>query len=323
MTRSGQAGLLRRLCPACREGLELTGWVLQDRMFPIAGDFRWLQCHTCGTLVLENPPEDLESHYPPDRYYSYQERPSVRREPFTPLLSTLGLASDHLEDWLQRCFPQKARVLDIGCGHGDVLDLYRRMGWQTWGIELSSNATRNAEQKGHRILPGPFPSSLAATISGYRNHFDLVRLRHVLEHLPDPRATLRVVYRLLRSKGRCLIEIPNISGWLSRLLGCDYWQLDPPRHLVLPSRTALASLLREEGFRLEGWRSLSRPEGFAKSVTFALRRRLRLEPWYLSSSHRPQGYRHLLRFGRVFSALADRQDQGDSLQLVAQRKDTP
>ena len=271
--------------------------------------------------MLENPPEDLEIHYPSDRYYSFQKRSSVPREPFASLLVGPDSTPDRLKDWLRTRFRPEAALLDIGCGHGEVLDHYHHLGWRTWGIEVSPEAAKSAEQKGHRILPGPFPGSLEAGSSGCGDGFDLVRMRHVLEHLPDPRTTLRVVRQLLRPEGRCLIEIPNISGWLSRLLGPDYWQLDPPRHLVLPSRGALVRLLRDEGFQVEGSHSLSRPEGFAKSVTFALCRRLRLEPWYLSSPHRPRGYRWLLRFGRVFSALADWREAGDSLQLVAQRSD--
>jgi SAM-dependent methyltransferase len=79
----------------------------------------------------------------------------------------------------------------------------------------------------------------------------LVMLHHVFEHVPDPRATLLAAHRLLRPNGACLIWTPFADSDLWRRYGPDWYELDPPRHLFVFTRRAIAGLANETGFTVE------------------------------------------------------------------------
>ena len=77
-------------------------------------------------------------------------------------------------------------ILDIGCGNGGLLYLARKEGWRVRGMELTEKAACDiAEGRGIGVI--------ATTIPTTRRH-DVVVLRHVLEHLPDP--ARRVIHPL-------------------------------------------------------------------------------------------------------------------------------
>jgi hypothetical protein len=76
-------------------------------------------------------------------------------------------------------------------------------------------------------------------------------LHHVLEHVPDPRATLRAAHRLLRADGCCVVWTPLADGEPWARYGTDWYELDAPRHLFVFTRRSLASLAVEAGFRVD------------------------------------------------------------------------
>ncbi|HLQ45249.1 MAG TPA: class I SAM-dependent methyltransferase, partial [Planctomycetaceae bacterium] len=78
--------------------------------------------------------------------------------------------------------------------------------------------------------------------------FDAIVLWHVLEHLPDARATIQEVHRLLRPGGLLVVAVPNFSSWQARWAGCDWFHLDLPRHLIHFPVAALKELLAARGF---------------------------------------------------------------------------
>lgn len=107
------------------------------------------------------------------------------------------------------------RLLDIGCGNGRILYLAARDGWDARGLELAPELARRVESAtGCRIAVADFLDP-AATIEGAP--FDVVILRHVLEHLPDTRRALGRIRSLMSADGVALLEFPNIDGLDLRL----------------------------------------------------------------------------------------------------------
>ncbi|HXG35868.1 MAG TPA: methyltransferase domain-containing protein, partial [Dehalococcoidia bacterium] len=68
------------------------------------------------------------------------------------------------------------------------------------------------------------------------------------EHLPDPLAELREIYRILRSDGALVVEVPNSASLTFRLCGRRWLHLDLPRHLQHFTPGTLQHLLRCAGF---------------------------------------------------------------------------
>ena len=70
----------------------------------------------------------------------------------------------------------------------------------------------------------------------------------VLEHLPDPLATLHKCAQLIRPGGTLIIGVPNLDSWQSRFSGSHWFHLDVPRHLFHFSRQSLSHALMLAGF---------------------------------------------------------------------------
>lgn len=108
------------------------------------------------------------------------------------------------------------RLLDVGCGDGRFLDAAAVAGWRPVGLELSHGAVRALGNR-HSVLVG----SLAALRAGPR--FAAITFWDVLEHLPDPAATLGAAARLLEPRGLLAVSLPNAFG-TEALVGGMRWR---------------------------------------------------------------------------------------------------
>jgi SAM-dependent methyltransferase len=132
----------------------------------------------------------------------------------------------------------------VGPGFG--LDLWRlaRLGWDAHGLEVDPVAAANARSRsGCEVRVG----ALAST-DYPAGVFDLVYMSHVFEHLRDPVPAARRCLELLGPGGRLVLVYPNPCAMTARLHGRFSCVFEPPRHLVLPSVTAVGRLLQETGF---------------------------------------------------------------------------
>jgi SAM-dependent methyltransferase len=135
-------------------------------------------------------------------------------------------------------------MLDLGCGSGIALDVAKRLGLETFGIELSATAAAAAAQRGHTI----FPVLLEEMESIWEGKFDLISLNQLLEHVPDPVGLIRQSVRFLSPHGAIAIAVPGANGilqftpWLE-----SNW---PPHHLSRWRRKDFNELARRTGLRV-------------------------------------------------------------------------
>src|ERR1044071_3845980 len=103
---------------------------------------------------------------------------------------------------------QGARVLDVGCGDGELLRLLAETrGVDGRGIELSREGVNESVAKGHAVIQGDADTDLA----DYPNDaFDYVILSQTLQATRQPRVVLEHMLRI----GRNAIEsFPNFGHW--------------------------------------------------------------------------------------------------------------
>ena len=203
--------------------------------------YTFVRCPVCG-VTYQNPqptPGSLRERYGED-YYRYEmenERGYLR-------LMLLGLedVGFHRLDGLE----ERGAFLDIGCATGMLLEHMRGLGWDARGVELCEPSARHArDARGLDVRTGTLEDA------GFEDGvFRVVHLSHLIEHVPDPRAFLAEVHRVLDPRGYAVIVTPNIRGFQARLFGAR-WRSVIADHLYLFSPRTLGRLLADTGFRVE------------------------------------------------------------------------
>ena len=142
------------------------------------------------------------------------------------------------------------RLLDFGCGAGDFLASLDQAVFAAEGVEINSVGRAACTAKGVRVR-----DSLPAISAAGEHGFDVITMWHVLEHLPDPREVLLSLRRLLRPGGVIVIAVPNHRCLGFRLGAGDWFHLDSPRHLFIPSRRTLEYLASESALKVQACHS--------------------------------------------------------------------
>jgi SAM-dependent methyltransferase len=102
----------------------------------------------------------------------------------------------------ERCRP--GSLLDVGAGIGQFLDHARYLFNEVFGTEVSSSAVDIAKERYHLSLSLGELSDIS-----FDRAFDNITMFHVLEHVPDPKATLLRCATLLAPGGMLFIAVPN------------------------------------------------------------------------------------------------------------------
>jgi SAM-dependent methyltransferase len=246
---------------------------------------RIVSCRQCG-LAYTNPRPTRASigyFYPAD-YSPHQDRcRGMRpggRSPFAALLTGLP----------------RGKLLDFGCGAGDLLRLLHQRGWDVTGLDASSCVVRTIRERfGLHALAGTLPHPDLSPGS-----FDAITMAESLEHVHDPLGALRAARCLLKPGGRIVVSVPNLAGLPFRWFGTSWIGLDTPRHLTHFTPGTLGHALQVAGFRVERMRPLrhnswlrhsARQGGAVRQRCGWLRYRLpaSLAGWYCAMRGRANG----------------------------------
>jgi len=100
----------------------------------VQNGFNIVRCRTCG-LVYVNPRPSSKSLI--ELYNTYHSRDSKNPESWSCLMKENFM---HATEILDNSFPDKGRLLDIGCAYGYFLDIMQKKGWDVAGIQPSENA---------------------------------------------------------------------------------------------------------------------------------------------------------------------------------------
>lgn len=252
-------------CPLCDSLGEQLYSRLHDRLFGAPGEWSISRCPNtdCGLLWLDPRPLEDDIYKAYATYYTHSSPGAVRRLRSRLTSTMLGLMVNvvtslsglskerrdvtdmHLNDL------SPGRLLEIGCGDGEFLDRMKGCGWMVEGVDFDAQAARAAKEKfGIEVKVGRLEEI------GYpEGGFDAITLRHVIEHVFDPIATMCEVSRILKPGGTAVVITPNAGSIGLRTFGTNWRGLEPPRHIQLFTPNTLDSVARKSG--LETVRSYS------------------------------------------------------------------
>lgn len=170
------------------------------------------RCSNCGTVSRTNLVigQAILELYDDSEYLEtvYFERLKVGApnniEPYLMYKKAL----DRLEN-----LTAKGRLLDVGCSYGAFLELAEYRGWETFGVDVSTKAVAYARQerklnvKVGKLEDVRFP----------KNHFSVITLWDVIEHLDDPVRTLEEIKRILKPDGVVVIFTINQKSLINQI----------------------------------------------------------------------------------------------------------
>jgi SAM-dependent methyltransferase len=245
----------------------------EDHLYGVPGRWSVVRCTTCGlAYTLPRPdPETLAGYYP-DTYVPYQEPAapaSVRERVGARLDAARFSAGIRFGAFRALTRSRPGRLLDVGCGRGDLAEWFADRGWQVAGVEPAADAARQAAERGIEMHHGTLDDAPWEPAS-----FDAITFNHALEHVPEPLVTLRQTAALLRPGGVVAVSVPNFGAWQRRMFRTAWFPLDLPRHLQHFDRRSLPRMTSEAGLEPSEVRTSSLLAGFLSSVQYALRGRL-------------------------------------------------
>ena len=201
-----------RKCPVCSQDNYL-------KMFDKEGG-TYVKCLNCSMVYLNPVFTDtaLTDYYV--KNHSVQARVVTDDISFYRRLYNKGL--DSIE-----AGRRPGHILDVGCSSGLFLDLARKRGWQTYGIELNRREFDMAQKKGHAVYDEPLEKIRFAV------KFNAIALWDVFEHIKDGSGYLTAMKHMLGDNGVIFMQIPSSDALAARVLQDKCNMFDGLEHVNL------------------------------------------------------------------------------------------
>lgn len=218
-------------------------------------------------------------------------------------------------------------VLDVGCGDGKFLEIFKKHGWKCYGIEPASYARELLKKKKLECLDVKF-----LDIHDKNESFDLILMDNVIEHVDFPGPYIKKAYELLNKEGLLIIKTPNsgsikdnietiilrilsrrqsnnIMAWIKKRYGMGtgrvhrYGNLHPPIHNCIFNKKSISWILNTVGFNKEDI------DVYNASIYNSV---------WMSKGKNPTTF--FARLLQVVDIIGDKLSKGDQLISIAQKK---
>lgn len=200
-----------------------------------APDLKILECADCGLVTLSS------LGHIPSGFYEESGMHGTEPMPMDAWLKMTDWDDQRRFEMLKPMLPNK-KLLDFGCGAGGFLNKAQQLAGTVVGLEL--------ERRVREYWNGQITIYPDAELAG--GAYDLISSFHVIEHLPDPRAMLKTLAKMLAENGRMLIEVPSSEDALLTLYDSSnfqrftYWS----QHLFMFNAETLRRLAEQAGLRI-------------------------------------------------------------------------
>lgn len=262
-------------CAYCNEMKTTQIMKGKDLYNNIDGEFTVVKCDNCGFIYTNPRPfgKELLKYYPnKSGYYipsknikkNYSKKPSIiYLKMLSSFLGYNNLYSAQLKDkfltfpiylYLKRGlemegipkFIPNGKLLDVGCSYGLYLLKMKKLGWNVKGLELNKKAADFGKKElDLDIINDDF------TNFPIDEKFDVITMRMVLEHLPNPLKQLEKANELLKKNGQLIIIVPNFEGMEFRLFKEYCYALQVPVHFNHFTPLTIQNFCDKSGFKIK------------------------------------------------------------------------
>tara|TARA_Y100000766_G_scaffold285409_1_gene308658 strand:+ start:16361 stop:17314 length:954 start_codon:yes stop_codon:yes gene_type:complete len=213
-----------------------------SKVFKLNG-FRHVQCNNCNSVyVTPRLKDDYIDKLYTDSYYSEMFTKSMI--PFFD--KRKRILGQNKYDQILKYSVKKGSVLDIGCGVGELIDVFKDNDWDSDVVELNPAAIEWLEKRGHNVNKIHFADY------NTDKKYDVVMAWNVIEHVLDPKDFVKKAFDLLKPGGLFVSEVPHGNSLLidyCRKTGKDPLRiLQGEQHIMLYSIDAYENLHKKAGF---------------------------------------------------------------------------
>ncbi|HDD43848.1 MAG TPA: methyltransferase domain-containing protein [Candidatus Desulfofervidus auxilii] len=191
-------------------------------------DLKLYQCSLCGLVQLTSPPVPYYKEVIRSSAYS-QEMKNFRVNQFRKFLEKYELIGK--------------KILEIGCGKGEFMELMQECGAEVYGIEYGEENVKACLKKGLKV-ERDFISSKTHRVR--YAPFDGFYILNFLEHIPEINTFLRGIAYNLKPGAIGLVEVPNFEMILREKMLTEFI----PDHIFYFTADTLEQTLRMNGFEV-------------------------------------------------------------------------
>ncbi len=233
----------------------------REMMFGYRDRFDYIECAQCGCVQIREIPGNLSIYYPKDYYAHHAQgnskecflRRMIHRQrasycfsgknPIGFLWARVVGIPDHFA-WLKKGKVRfDSKILDVGCGAGNLLLKMKREGFKNLsGIDLYIEKDLDY---------GASLTIQKKEIAELEGFYDFIMMHHSFEHMAEPLEVMKHIYRLLKPDRYALIRIPIALSYAWKKYGVNWVQLDPPRHLFLHTIKSMNLLVEKVNLSIE------------------------------------------------------------------------
>lgn len=189
-------------------------------------DLTVCQCSGCGLVQLSEPPV---------AYYRDVIRAAAVSQPVK------ALKTEQFSRLVEKFALRGKKVIEIGCGKGEFLSLWKTTGVRAYGLEHAGASVAHCQESSLEVDQGYVDSAECQLRNG---PFDAFALMMFLEHMPDPNASLRGIRNNLVEGAVGLVEVPNFDMVLRNRVFSEFIG----DHLLYFTRGTLQFALQLNGF---------------------------------------------------------------------------
>src|SRR4051812_14878697 len=198
--------------------------------------FQVCRCCRCG-LVYLNPriaEDQLGTLYEAEYFHGGHDTGYATYERDRPLYEK----TFRRRLTLVQKFKRSGRLLDIGCGFGYLLNVAQTLGFEPWGLDVSSFAVERCNER----FPGRVKRGILTPDTFPPASFDVITMFDLIEHVYHPVDFFRLVATCLKDDGIVAVTTPNHDSLLSRVSGRNWVSYKIPEHVFYYSPKTLAQV---------------------------------------------------------------------------------
>jgi len=140
-----------------------------------------------------------------------------------------------------------ARLLEVGSGMGHLVDQLSAA-FEAYGMDLNHWAVKQSKALSDQVL---FQTASAQELPYKNGAFNVVIIKHIAEHLPDPAKAIREIGRVTEKNGILILAVPNLDSLLKPWKGDKWIGYQDPTHISLKEPQEWLQIIQNAGYELE------------------------------------------------------------------------